>query len=50
MHPEREIVATPEQENLLKKDIHEALELMKCLSLNWVEYAGRGRGRGIEEA
>ena len=47
MHPEREAAVIPEQEDTLKKDIHDAVELIKSLSLNWVEFGGRGRGRGI---
>ena len=47
MHPEREAAVIPEHEDTLKKDIHDAKELMKSLSLNWVEFVGRGRGRGI---
>ena len=31
----------------MKRDIHDAVELMKSLSLNWVESAGRGRGRSM---
>ena len=47
MHSEREAVVVPEQENTLKKNIHDAVKLMKSVSLNWVESVGRGRGRSM---
>ena len=47
VHLEREATVVPEQEDTLKKDIHDAVELMKSLSLNWVESTGRGRGRSM---
>ena len=46
-YAEREGEPAPIQDKSLKDDLHEAMELMKSLSLNWMEMSGKGRGRGV---